>query len=265
MAIRKVKAGLVKTEVDDFVGEEGNLFFDTSDGVLRLSDGETPGGIVVGGGGGGGLSNSFTRIAVAGQSNIVADNSNDLLTIVAGTGITITTNATTDTLTLSTSITDTNTTYGLTAETVSGTSRLKLTGSDSSTNFVGLTTVKNIDLSIADGTVSFSVPDRTVTMYQEGDLEIITGTSRWYSPFSITVNKITARLDTAANANVTVLVKKNGTTVSTLVILANQLKILENVDLSMATDDYLTIDVTSIGTGETLGAGLSVEFTYSIT
>jgi hypothetical protein len=43
---------------------------------------------------------SFGTIAVSGQSNVVADNSNDTLTLVAGTGITLTTNATTDAITI---------------------------------------------------------------------------------------------------------------------------------------------------------------------
>lgn len=43
--------------------------------------------------------NIFSTIAVATQSNVVADSTSDTLTLVAGTGITITTNATTDTIT----------------------------------------------------------------------------------------------------------------------------------------------------------------------
>ena len=45
----------------------------------------------------------FSTIAVAGQSNIVADSTADTLTIVAGANITITTNAATDTLTIAAS------------------------------------------------------------------------------------------------------------------------------------------------------------------
>jgi hypothetical protein len=45
-------------------------------------------------------SDAFKTIAVAGQSDIVADNATDTLTIVAGTNVTITTNATTDTITI---------------------------------------------------------------------------------------------------------------------------------------------------------------------
>jgi plastocyanin len=44
--------------------------------------------------------NVFSRIAVAGQSNIEADSSTDTLTLVAGTNITITTDATQDSLTI---------------------------------------------------------------------------------------------------------------------------------------------------------------------
>ena len=46
--------------------------------------------------------NSFETIAVAGQSNVVADSGTDTLTLVAGTGMTITTNDTTDTVTINT-------------------------------------------------------------------------------------------------------------------------------------------------------------------
>lgn len=46
---------------------------------------------------------SFGTVAVSGQSNVVADQSNDTLTLVAGTNVTITTNATNDTITISAS------------------------------------------------------------------------------------------------------------------------------------------------------------------
>lgn len=43
---------------------------------------------------------SFGVVYVAGQANVVADTSNDLLTLIAGTGITLTTDATNDTVTI---------------------------------------------------------------------------------------------------------------------------------------------------------------------
>lgn len=49
---RKIKAGLVKAEITEFVGEEGNIFFNVDTGELRLSDGITPGGLPLGDGSG---------------------------------------------------------------------------------------------------------------------------------------------------------------------------------------------------------------------
>lgn len=46
---------------------------------------------------------SFTTIAVSGQSNVVADSATDTLTLVAGTNVTITTDATTDSITINSS------------------------------------------------------------------------------------------------------------------------------------------------------------------
>jgi hypothetical protein len=54
----------------------------------------------------GSAQNIFKNVAVAGQSTIVADSNNDTLTAVGGTGITLTTNATTDTLTITNSAPD---------------------------------------------------------------------------------------------------------------------------------------------------------------
>ena len=53
---------------------------------------------------GGAASNSFSTISVSGQSNVVADSATDTLTVVAGTGISITTNATNDSITINNSV-----------------------------------------------------------------------------------------------------------------------------------------------------------------
>ena len=52
--------------------------------------------------------NAFETVAVSGQSDIVADSTTDTLTFAAGTGITITTNASSDTLTITNSATGDN-------------------------------------------------------------------------------------------------------------------------------------------------------------
>lgn len=69
------------------------LVSDVSDAPDDLTGGS-------GGSGGGGGGNAFGRVLVAGQDDIEADQANDALTLVAGTGIDLTTNATTDTLSI---------------------------------------------------------------------------------------------------------------------------------------------------------------------
>ena len=56
----------------------------------------------------GSSSNSFETIVVAGQSNVVADSGTDTLTLVAGTGITLTTDAGADSVTITNSATGAN-------------------------------------------------------------------------------------------------------------------------------------------------------------
>jgi hypothetical protein len=49
---------------------------------------------------GGGSVSTFATIAISGQSDVVADATNDTLTLVAGSNVTLTTNASTDTITI---------------------------------------------------------------------------------------------------------------------------------------------------------------------
>jgi hypothetical protein len=65
--------------------------------------------------------NIFKNVAVSGQSTIVADGNDDTLTVAAGTGISITTDATTDTLTI-------NATNSGTVTSVTGTSPVASSG-----------------------------------------------------------------------------------------------------------------------------------------
>ena len=41
---RKIKAGLVKVDYTEYIGEQGTLFYNEYNGTLRISDGITPGG-----------------------------------------------------------------------------------------------------------------------------------------------------------------------------------------------------------------------------
>ena len=57
-----------------------------------------------GGGGGGEASDSFSTIAVSGQTSVVADGPEDTLNLAAGSGISITTNEGTDTITIASTV-----------------------------------------------------------------------------------------------------------------------------------------------------------------
>jgi hypothetical protein len=74
------------------VGTSGQVLSSTGTGVQWVD--QT--------GGGGGSGNSFTTIAVSGQSSVLADSSTDTLTLVASGVIGISTDATTDTITIGT-------------------------------------------------------------------------------------------------------------------------------------------------------------------
>ena len=72
--------------------------------------------------------NAFTTISVAGQDNVVADGVDDTLTIAGGSNVTITTNASSDTITIAS--TDTNTNVGNTNQSLSGTRIIDCNGED---------------------------------------------------------------------------------------------------------------------------------------
>jgi plastocyanin len=80
------------------IGEDESIKFIGGTGITTSSDAE--GNITITGND---QTLAFQTIAVAGQSNVVADSATDTLTMAAGTGISITTNATTDTITITNS------------------------------------------------------------------------------------------------------------------------------------------------------------------
>jgi hypothetical protein len=54
MPVQKIKSGrIITVQAPTYVGEKGTIFYDEDTPTLRLSDGNTPGGILFGTGGGG--------------------------------------------------------------------------------------------------------------------------------------------------------------------------------------------------------------------
>lgn len=113
-----------------------------------------------------------------------------------------------------------------------------------------------------DKQIIFGTPEKSVFMYQDGNLTIKNGTTRWYAPYALIISKIIARLAGAADDLVQIRIRKSGNSVHTFNVLAASLKEESVVSISMAVDDYLTVDVFNIGSSQP-GYGLSVEFKYN--
>ena len=99
---------------------------------------------------------------------------------------------------------------------------------------------------------------------QQGDLSIIAGTAKWYAPFNPKVFEVVPRLGTAADGTVTIQIQKNDVNQFEFGIPAAQTTKTFTWDsdvFAMASGDYLTVDVTSIGT-TAKGKDLVVQFKY---
>lgn len=286
---RKVQAGLVKSDIEAYVGQAGNLFFDIETGDFRLSDGVTPGGISLGSGGGGYVlptASTITKGGVKIDGDTIRIENGVIRAVVPPAAISVglvsgpnsTPNNTFNNITAIKFDTDAGfdlTDLGNGAVKVGMNSTFKYWKVDGHPDLVanGLDTIRFVagpgiqistDPNADPKAIKINAVDKTVTLYQDGELSLTTGTIRWHNPANITVNKIIARLAQAADNAVTVVVKKKGIAVKTVVIPANTVKKVEVANVSMIADDYLTVDINTVGT-LIKGSGLSVEFTYSFT
>ena len=99
---------------------------------------------------------------------------------------------------------------------------------------------------------------------QQGDLSIVAGTAKWYAPFNAKVFEVVPRLGTAADGVVTIQVQQNDSNQFAFQIPAAATTKTFSGDsdvFSMASGNYLTVDVTSIGTSAK-GKDLVVQFKY---
>ena len=99
--IIKPKRGTSTPTTSDIVN--GEIAIDTSAQLLYINDNGSIKTIGDGTGSAGTVTEAFKTIAVSGQSDVVADSATDTLTLVAGTGMTLTTNASGDSITFASS------------------------------------------------------------------------------------------------------------------------------------------------------------------
>lgn len=131
----------------------------------------------------------------------------------------------------------------------------------------------NIDL-VAEGVATqtyvntqisaINIPSSTlsVSLNQAGALAVTTGTVRWYAPAALTVSSVVARLGTAADGTVGVNIKRNGSSVRTVSLAAAATSVTGS-GFTMTAGQYLTIDVTSVGT-TAKGNDLNVQLLYTL-
>lgn len=109
--------------------------------------------------------------------------------------------------------------------------------------------------------------NRSVMLAQDGLLIVREGAVRWYAPADLTISQITFRLNSSADQDCTIVVRKNGVSTRTLIMPTSDLKVVNTIPFSMVEDEYLTVDVTTTGSpgSTTQGSGLNVLFLYQFT
>jgi len=103
----------------------------------------------------------------------------------------------------------------------------------------------------------FSINSHTV-----GELDLLTGTKRWYAPYNIVITEVITNLATAADDTVTAIVKKDGSSFITINLSAGDTSAsLTGQTLSVSSNSYLTVDITATGTTDK-GEDLYVQLKY---
>ena len=104
---------------------------------------------------------------------------------------------------------------------------------------------------------------QVANMYQAGPLVVYNGTLRWYAPFALNISTVIGRLVTAADSAVNISVLKNGTTAGTITFAASAITSSSYITgISMAAGDYLTINVTQVGSTSYPGSNLYLQLLY---
>ena len=118
---------------------------------------------------------------------------------------------------------------------------------------------------LGNGNISLGSLSKSVFLYQEGTLNYKIGTVRWYAPHPLKIQNVIARLATTATTAYSITVKKNGSSVHTISVTTSSTKFESTTSVAMVIDDYLTVDVLTVGPSGTSGSELSVEFKYTFT
>ena len=106
--------------------------------------------------------------------------------------------------------------------------------------------------------------EQHTTLTQNQTLYVLNGTARWYAPRALTIQSMSAYVQTApAGANLNLRVNKNGSSIATPSIAAGATSgSLTGLTTTMNAGDYLTVDITQVGSTGTEGQNLSLVIVY---
>lgn len=105
--------------------------------------------------------------------------------------------------------------------------------------------------------------EQHTTLTQNGTLYVLNGSARWYAPRAVTIQSMAAYVQTApVGSNLELRVNKNGSSIQTPTITTgNTSGSLTGLSDTMNAGDYLTVDITAVGSS-TAGANLSLVIVY---
>jgi len=108
-----------------------------------------------------------------------------------------------------------------------------------------------------------SIGSNTITLQQPGNLVTFVGTARWYAPFACNVTSIRPRVRVAPDAVVSINLCKNEFAISNINISSNATSgTADTTGYALASGDYLTVNVLSVGSTLNPGVDLYVQLQY---
>ena len=177
----------------------------------------------------GGAANAFSTLAVSGQSNVVADAATDTLTLVAGTGMTLTTDASADSITFASS---------------GGGGTMPFTEYDGSTDDIVLSSTAtggSLPVTLSGGTsdpIAMTATTQTLTSYADADNDTKVEVERTTDNDTVHIKAGGTDVITATATGVTI----TNLTVSGTTTQANELKITDTLFELNADGGSLTTD-----------------------
>ena len=105
--------------------------------------------------------------------------------------------------------------------------------------------------------------EQHTTLTQNGTLYVMNGSARWYAPRAVTIQSMSAYVQTAPlGSSLNLRVNKNGSSIQTPTITTgNTSGSLTGLSDTMNAGDYLTVDITAVGSS-TAGSNLNLVIVY---